>query len=468
VRGGTESLIVGKVGSHDLIRSAALILKDDHSLYLVGGSLRDFVLGYEPLDLDFISRKPFKAARALAEKFGSDVVKLGKGKDIIYRIPLKDGSVDFSTFRETTIEENLKKRDFTINSLGVHLKTLSVFDPSSAVSDLENRVLRKGYERAFEDDPLRIVKAYRMKALYPALKWDAGTRASAAEESAQIGNVPPERTQAELAKILEGKWAGPAITMMAEDNVLFAVFPELRQLKGLEQSFPHKSDVLTHTLEMLDILDENLLHFSGSSIFHHSGSDLLKLRLAVLFHDAGKAKCFSREGKTVHFYGHQKESSLMAGICLKRLRFSNAVINDVVRLCGLHLRPVLLHQEGSPAAAAKRRLVRDAGENIHLLMLLSLLDVSSMDRSHEELESYWSFCQDIFDLVEREGKRILHPPKLINGLEAMKIIGLEAPGPELGKALIALLDAQTEGAVRTPKEAVNFLKEYRRKSLNNK
>jgi poly(A) polymerase len=443
------------------------MLKDSDDLYLVGGAVRDFAFGIEPYEFDFISRQPYKSAKAVANKLGRRAVKLGKGAAVIYRIPFEGGSIDFSAFTEAAVDKNLGKRDFTINSLGVHMKSLTLFDPSKGIADLHNKILRKGYDNSFSDDPLRIVKAYRMKALYPALKWDDETRASCRKQSPGINNVPPERVQLELAKMLNGKTAAQVLRDMKTDNVLFAVFPGLEQIENIQQSSPHKSDVMTHTLEMMDLFDETMIHFAGSSVFHHSGTDLMKLRLAILFHDSGKAKCFSKDKKGIHFYGHEKESALTARKSLSRLRFSNAAINDICVLCGLHLRPLLLHGEGSPTLPAKRRLIRDAGENIHLLMILSLLDFSSMERTPEELESYWNFCQEIFDLAEKEGKKILHPPKLISGLKALVILGLEKPGPELGKALIALADAQTDGAVNTPEEAAGFLKRYRKEILKN-
>jgi len=443
-----------------LVRSA-LGTKDD--LYVVGGSIRDLAFDKVPSEFDFVSRRPCAAARAVAAKAGSRAFKLGKGRALIYRIPMSEGNIDFSPLREATIEKNLSKRDFTMNSLAAHLKDFSLVAPSEGLSDIVTNTLRRGYRRSFSDDPLRIVKGYRMRSAFPFLEWDKETREDCMRLASEIRRVPAERILLEMTKILGGKTAARALREMAEDGVLQAVFPELKEIDGFEQEHPHRTDVLSHTLDTLDLLDENLVHFEGSSLFHHQTGDLVKLRLALLFHDAGKARRFSREGGRIRFFGHEKESARISAGSLGALRFPNSVIRDVSSLCALHMRPLLLHAEGSPSTPAIRRLIRDAGSDIHLLMMMSLLDFSSMERTPEELESFWDFCRRVFDIVEKEGEKIISPPKLVDGLEALAILSLERPGPLLGKALLALADAQAGGEVGSREEAVAFLEDYGKK-----
>lgn len=456
-----EKLVAEGIRKNPAIGMIRKALNDPDDLYLVGGAVRDFVLKKPPCDLDFISRRPCLAARSAAKRMGSRAFRLGKGKALIYRIPCGEGTIDFSPFREKTISENLAGRDFTIDALAVHVKSMRIMAAEGAGKDLQERILRAVGPSSLDDDPLRIIKAYRLRTSFPELQWDEETRAACRNLSWKASGVPVERVQAEIARALGAGRAARAVREMAEDNVLFEVFPGLEKIVALEQSHPHHADVFSHTLEMLDLLDESLSRKEERGQARLSPGDLLKLRLAVLFHDAGKASCSSRDGERIRFIGHEKVSATTARSCLSRLHFSNALADDVAALCGLHMRPILLHGEGNPSVQAMRRLIRDSGKNIRLLLRLALLDFSSMDRKPSELDSFRSMCARILDLFSREGEKIAAPPKLVDGLKAMSILGMEKPGPALGKALLALTEAQSDGRVKTVKEAVRFLEEYR-------
>lgn len=459
-----EKLVVEGILENPTIGIVRDSLKGADDLYLVGGAVRDFVFGKPPCDLDFISRTPCVAARAAAKSLNSRVFKLGKGRTLIYRIPCEKGTIDFSSFREKSVSANLAKRDFTIDSMAVHIASMRIIGAEGAAEDILGKTLRMAGPSSLSDDPLRIVKAYRMRAAFPELSWDEKTRESCRALARKVSGVPVERVQAEISRMLSAGRAARAVREMAEDKVLFEVFPGLEKIVELEQSPPHRADVFSHTLEMMDLLDGSLAR-EGDRTAGLSPEDLLKLRLSILFHDSGKAACFSREGNRIRFLGHEKLSSSIARDCLSRLRFSNALAADVASLCALHMRPILLHHDAHSSLPGMRRLIRDAGMNTRLLFRLADLDFRSMDRKPGEAESFKAMCEQMLDLYEKEGLKITAPPKLIDGLKAMSVLGLDKPGPELGKALIALSDAQTDGEVTTSKEAVRFLKDYRERLL---
>lgn len=454
-------MIIEKLSGIPLISLIRETDPDVGELYLVGGAIRDIALETVPSEFDFVARHPAGSAKRIARVLGSRAIKLGRGKAVIYRVPLSDGGLDFSKLDEPSIEKDLHRRDFTVNSMAVSIGGMSLSDPLHGLSDLNSGVLRASSGSSFRDDPLRVVKAYRMRATFPDLVWDAATRVSCRENACRLPKVPAERIQIELIKTAAARSSSLAFSEMAEDGVLFKLFPELEKIKGLEHSTPHRTDVLSHTLEMLRLLDEGLSAKSDPLFTGLTARELVRLKLSVLFHDAGKAGCLTREGNRIRFLGHEKISAEIARGSMLCLRFSNAAAHDVSSLCLLHMRPLLLHGEGTPSSSALRRLIRDAGENSKLLLILSLLDFSSMKRSAEELEDYRSFCGRFLETVENEGREIISPPKLIDGMRALSILRLDKPGPALGKALLALSDAQTDGNVVSTEDAVRFLEDYR-------
>ncbi|HNQ77602.1 MAG TPA: HD domain-containing protein [Acidobacteriota bacterium] len=466
-RAGTakEDQIIHGVKGISVVRLLRENMTEFEDLHLVGGAIRDLALGRVPAEFDFVAGRPAEAAGKAAGLTGSRAIKLGKGNAVIYRVPVPGGGLDFSELAEASIDRDLRRRDFTVNSLAVSLRGMTLADPLGGLPDLQTMVLRESSPRSMEDDPLRIVKAYRMRAVFPGLAWDPATRDSCRKNARMLGDVAAERIQAELAKAAAGITASQAFREMAEDRVLFELFPDLENIAGLGQSAPHRTDVLSHTLDMLRLLDEELSSPDDPLFSGLGGEDLVKLRLAILFHDAGKAACMSRDGGRIRFLGHERSSAEIASRSMSRLRFSNAVTNDVASLCILHMRPLHLHGEGSPSVPARRRLIRDAAENSKLLLLLSLLDFSSMERAAPEKISIRSFCIGMLEMIDKEGERIMSPPKLLDGLRAMSILGLEKPGPELGRALLALSDAQTDGYVGTADDAAGFLEEYRETRL---
>lgn len=454
--------ILRKVKKNEIILLFRRLLKDFPEVYLVGGAIRDFGFGIEPKEYDFAVKNPQNVVSCLSKKLRINFFRLGKGLDYVYRIPLGYGGVDFSPIKGRTISADLKKRDFTIDSIAVNIHTYEVFDPFGGLEDIDKKVLRIKNCTAFEDDALRILKGYRLRSIFPELKWEEKTLLRARKNEDKLKTVAKERVQSELSRILTSGNSARTIEEMSESGILFILFPSLSELRGLKQPYPHKSGVLNHIFDMLRFLDENIYLLQILNNFSHFEREILKLRLAILFHDAGKKQAFSEDQKGIHFYGHEKISSKIAKEDLLRLKFPAKITKEVSRLCELHLRPLLLFKEKKVSETAKRRLIRKAGEDFPLLMLLSFIDFSSMERTQKEIEEYYFYCEHMFALYEEIGREVLIPPKLVDGIEAMELLGLNRKDERLGNALKSLRQEQIDGKIKSRKEAVTFLKNYKK------
>lgn len=452
---------------HPAVRVLEEARKGTGPAWLVGGALRDAALGLRPKDLDFACAEPFALATEAADRLKSRVVALGKEASPTYRVPLGEGLLDFTGLQGSTLEEDLLRRDFTVNALGMDLSTGEVYDPAGGLSDLRRKVIRMTSEEALERDPVRVLRAFRFLARLPGFHLDSATERALPAHAQGLLDAPAERLQAEIDKLFRGSAAGRAVRAMKGSGVLFLLFPELRPLEGLGQNAHHHADALEHTLQTLEALDGDPPWLAALGLPPFAEQDLLLLRLAALFHDAGKAatRTVDEEGR-VHFYGHPKPSADSALEALKRLRFSHASAEKVSFLCLNHLRPLALTRT-EPRQTAVRRLVHSAGDLLPHLLALSYADKTAargLDQARN-LTALEVLAREVMEVARREGGALREIPKLVNGLEALEILGLSRPGPELGRALDALLERQVEGAVSTREQAVAFLARWAREHL---
>lgn len=443
-----------------IVRAAMEVAARHHTkVYVVGGTLRDLVLDKTPRDWDFVSEHPFEAASDLAEKLGSKIVSLGKEAKATYRIPLDGTYVDWVGLPPDGIDRDLMRRDFTINSIAFDPGTSDVRDPAGGLQDLERGVIRLTSLEAFGEDPLRIVKAFRMLAQFPSFELEPETLSLASEQSGGLIDVPVERIQVEMDRLLSLESPGRVMRLASRCGVLSLIFPELKPLDGLGQNSYHHTDVLDHTLEALESLDGPPEWLSELSLPDFSPDEWVTLRLAVLYHDSGKAatRSVGADGR-VHFYGHPRASSELARTALTRLRFPNARVEAVADLCLNHLRPLGLIKT-CPRKTALRRLVHSMDKRLPLLIALSYADKgASRGRDHDKnIRDLKSLGREVMALAAAEGEALRRLPKLVNGLEALEILGLAKPGPELGRALDSLLEQQVAGNVTTRSEAEAYL-----------
>jgi poly(A) polymerase len=424
-----------------LLKQAAI--KAGVKAWVVGGYVRDKLLGLPHPNPDVVVENgdALALARSFAEVAGASppvtFERYGTAQ-----VTLPGHFVEFVTaraesyapdsrkpdVRPATLEEDLRRRDFTVNTLLMDLDG-NVLDPLGGLADLEARVLRTPADplRTFADDPLRMLRAIRFAA---ELGFQLAPDLIPAMRQLKSRLAPPvisiERVADELRRMLVSKRPKLALEVLDEGGLLEVILPEIAASKGVAQSGYHTHDVFGHTLLTVEATPPDLL-----------------LRLAALFHDVGKPLTASGEGT---FIGHEEVGAGIARSALERLRFSQREIEVVVGLVRLHLRPVFYRSEWSDGAV--RRLAKDAGAQLGRLMALARADIAASAYPHpEKLDE----LQARLDTVMAEEPSRLEPA--ISGEDIMRVRGLPS-GPEVGRIKRRLEELVLDGEIPPRKEAV--------------
>jgi poly(A) polymerase len=412
-----------------------------HELFLVGGSVRDLVLGRASRDLDFCtSARPPETTRLLrgwAERQYLVGVRYGTVG------AMKDGLLlEITTFREEVyaeehrkpavtfgkdVETDLSRRDFTINAMALRLPAGTLLDPFGGVRDLASRVLDTPLdpEVSFGDDPLRMIRAARFVGQLDVAPADRVVEALTAMR-ARLDIVSAERIRDELDKLLVAPHAPKGLALLVDSGLADLFLPELPALE-LEQDPVHRhKNVLRHTYAVVERCEPDL-----------------ELRLAALLHDIGKPATRRITAEGVTFHHHELEGSRMARARLHALRYPRSVIDAVCTLIELHLR---FHGYGEGVGwsdSAVRRYVRDAGPLLDKLNQLTRADVTTRNEKKAE---YFRALQDdleerIAALAEEENLEALRPP--LDGKQVMERLGVQ-PGPIVGEALAYLMELRID------------------------
>ncbi|HEX5986030.1 MAG TPA: CCA tRNA nucleotidyltransferase [Nocardioides sp.] len=443
----------------------ALFADAGEELALVGGPVRDAMLGRLHNDLDFAtSARPDTTERLLSgwadaiwgmgREFGTIGARKGDYQVEIttYRSEKYDPdsrkpNVDFGD----TLVGDLGRRDFTVNAMAVTLPGNTVEDPFGGVVDLAHGLLRTPGkpEDSFSDDPLRMMRAARFSA---QLGFTVAPEVIEAMRSmaGRIEIVSAERVRDELVKLLMAPYPRRGLTLLVETGLADHVLPELPAL-ALERDEHHRhKDVYEHTLTVLEqaIAQEDRL----------GGPDLI-VRLAALMHDVGKPRTrrFQDDG-TVTFHHHDVVGAKLTRKRMKALRFSNDEINAVSKLVELHLR---FHGYGSGewTDSAVRRYVRDAGDQLERLHVLTRADCTTRNRRKAERlrRTYDDLEERIARLAEEEELASVRPD--LDGNQIMEILGLP-PGREVGEAYRYLLELRMDHGPMSEEDATAALKAW--------
>jgi len=472
-------------------RVARFVRDQGVEAYLVGGCVRDALLGRPSHDLDFvILGRALAVARRVANHFGAAFYALDAERDtgrVIFRQGEGQGGkpfyVDFAAARGGTLAADLALRDFTINAIAVRLDGAQVVDPYGGRAGLSAGLLRAVSDRAFRDDPLRTMRGVRL-AVELGFEIEPHTEALLRQAVPLLVDVSAERARDELCKLLALPGAASSLRRLSEFGLLTVLLPEVEALRGVTQSAPHQLEVFEHTLETVRWAEEIIaavqpgqqsalaaLGLSSLSRFplaahlaeRTSGerTRAILLKLAALLHDVGKpaTRTVEADGR-IRFLTHEKRGAAMTGRALTRLRFSAQEVRLVRTVVANHIRPLLLAAQGQVSRRAIYRFFRDIGEAGVNVALVALADHRAtwgvaLDPEH------WARLVEVVSLLlthwyERREQTIT-PPKLISGRDLMEQFGLEE-GPRIGELLEAVREAQAMGQVRTREEALAWVK----------
>jgi len=423
-----------------------LFARHGHELALVGGPVRDVFLGQRPGDLDLTTDatpdQVLRLTRGWADKtwtvgiaFGT--VGLRKGKSIFEVTTYRSEQYGRTSRKPEvrygrSLEEDLGRRDFTINAMAARLPGYEFADPFGGFDALREKVLRTPGppEQSFGDDPLRIMRAARFAAKL-GFTIAADVRAAMTEQAGRLEIVSVERITSELTKLMLTPDPAVGIDVLVQAAVADEVLPEVSRLRMEADEHHRHKDVYQHSLTVLRQAIELEPRYGLDG-------DLV-VRLAALLHDIGKPKTRSLlPGGRVAFHHHEMEGAKLAKRRLAALRFPNEVVHDVSRLVELHLR-FHGYGEGEWTDSAVRRYVRDAGPLLSRLHVLTRADCTTRNRAKAArlARAYDGLEERIAELGEQEELARIRPE--LDGNEIMRILGV-APGPVVGKAYDFLLE----------------------------
>ena len=420
----------------------------DSNIYLVGGTVRDILMGREPNDFDFVVIKQDAAsvARGFAHRIRGVVVELDPTRNE-YRVVKQPYTFDF--VGADNLYEDLKRRDFTVNAIAYSIREGELIDIVGGVRDIESKLLRAVREVNLRDDPLRILRAFRLQAEY-GFRFEERLPKLLRKYRELLNNVARERIGEEMRRILAAS-AGKVIRRMAEYEVLDVVLPEIKPMRGLPHfKFPVGS-LLEHSLWTL----EEVERYQPTREWEAKYLDekLWLVKLAGLLHDVAKPQTLREEGDEVHFYGHD---IIGARIIKKKtkeeLRLSNDETKVVSTIVRLHMRPHLLMGEPVLTRHAMWRLIRDSETNIVGVMVVAYADgIASGGRQIDKLKRV---RDAVYDLYEELQKPKL--PRLVTGYDLIDM-GLK-PGPIFKEILGEVEELQVEGIITTREQALKYIK----------
>ncbi len=454
-------------------------------VYLVGGTVRDLLMNSEPKDLDLVCKDAKKLAVSIARKMSAALVIMEKKADEhstgfippcggeckpCYRVVDRDRPdefLDIAEMRGDTIEEDLSRRDFTINAMAIRLHhdgiAEELFDPFHGSGDIQKKIVRMVSKEAFVSDPLRILRAFRFAAAL-GFAIEEPTLKAMQSNAALLRQVSVERIMAELQHILLTSKSSVWFRQMDALGILEIILPEILPMKGCKQNGYHHKDVWEHSLLVMEQVEQILCNLSRFGEASAKIADLIDdektvfLKLAGLLHDIGKPSTSGiKPGSSrIIFYGHDKAGAEIMKAMAGRLKLSCRSKDFLVSIVAEHLRPLAL---SSPKArsAARIRWFRKMRDDSVFALILAIADVMSSlgPESGEEYREHfivWAAesIQEYFDSIKPK----LESPLLINGDDLISM-GMN-PGIALGNLLYCLRFAQDLGRIGTHEEALKL------------
>ncbi len=484
---------------HPLFERVRQALPDDLRIYLVGGAVRDALRGRASHDLDFSVQGDARlAARRVADALGAAYYPLHDEFDagrVVIRMPEGERHVlDFIALHPGGLEADLRARDFTLNAVAVDVRApQELLDPLGGAADLLRGELRACSPTSVRDDPTRLLRAIRLAAALD-LRIHPDTRRQMKQAAPLLGKVSPERVRAELMRMLDGP--KPAACLRALDllGALAVILPETAALKGVTQSPPHVYDVWEHTLAVLERL-EALLGALGPSydadtsannlVLGHAVLRLGRYRqhfeahltaeptpdvtrrsllfLAALYHDSAKpaTRTLDETGR-VRFLKHDAEGAALVSRRARALHFSAEETNTLETIVRHHMRPLLLSQQAEmPTRRAVYRFFRHtqaAGVDICLLSLADFLGTYGAGVPQEAWARHVDVVRSLLEAWWERPQEAVSPPRILNGRDLMDEFGLH-PGPQIGRLLEMVREAQASGQVSSRAEALALVRE---------
>ncbi|MBI4343368.1 MAG: HD domain-containing protein [Candidatus Omnitrophica bacterium] len=466
------------------------------SCFLVGGFLRDQLLGRDPayVNADLAVNHPgLDAGRRLADLLGGTFIALDEAAGsarVVVGQPGRRVELDVNQFRGPTLEADLGLRDFTLNAMAVSLADWlrrphapqPLIDPLGGRDALARGLLRPCFDGAFEADPVRILRAYRFAAQL-GVTLEASADPLIRQAVPGLARVSGERIRDEFLLIFETDRAAPAARALEAAGALEAIIPELGAGRGMDQGPFHHLDVLAHQLEAVAQADRILADFAEFSpplrppLGEYCAQQLVErrtrkalIKLGALVHDVGKPS-----NRQVHpdgeiwFLGHEEGGAELTEEIARRLRLSNRESQMVWRLVRHHLRPGFLSREPQLTRRAVYRFFKDLEDDGPACLLTWWSDrmaTRGPQSRLDQVDQQRGRLEELLAAYFFKAEEVVKPPRLVDGRRLMQELCLP-PGPAVGQLLAAIEEAQAEGRVRTADEALALARELRKTAQPN-
>ena len=445
-------------------RVIQLIKSYDEDVYLVGGAVRDFLLGKDTFDKDII----VKSAEEFASRFANDndgtFIELDK-ENKIYRVVLSDKVNYIDVTEADDIEKDLKRRDFTINSIAVNLKNDEIIDVTGGRLDLERGIIRSISEDNLVDDPLRILRGYRFAATL-GFEIESETQRQIDKHLDLILEPARERITYEIMKLFDGKYT--ASVLLKADKLIEKIYPVFADVKKVPKNTHHHLDLYEHSVETVNQIQ--LLYEAADTVIREhlekidfgGFSRLAHLKLASFFHDIGKFSTWTIEGERHRFIKHDDVGSKMAKEILKQNKFSKKQIEYIADMIKNHIYPSQVVSSENVTEKIYMRYIRKMGDNVIDNILLAKADRLSargpaiteaiVKENIDNLDKLLDYYIAIKDSLKPL-------PKLLSGDEIMELKNIPQ-SPKLGEIITALKNEQLEGNIVSKDDAINFVLNY--------
>ena len=428
-----------------------LYAKNGFQIYLVGGAVRDAILGIETKDFDFTTNASSEDSIKMLNKNDYKTTEIGRAFGTI-ETTVGDYSIHITTYREDKynkdsrkpeiktsgeLETDLSRRDFTVNAIAYDINNNEIIDPHGGLKDLSEGLIRTPdtADISFSDDPLRMLRACRFVSTHGFTPNNELFKAIS-KNVERIEIVSTERIRDEFTKLLTGKEPSLGLKAFVESGLSELIMPELNELKIEVDPKHHHKDVYEHTMVVLDRVSPTLVS-----------------RMSALLHDIGKPKTKGIENGKVHFRHHEVVGAKMSKKILKRLKYDNETIKKVSLLVENHLRPHTFKMGWTDSAV--RRYIIDAGGLLEELNDLVRADITTKNKAkYEEINKYLDEMEErIKEVAEKEELSKLRPP--ISGDEIMDMFDLE-PGPSVGVIMKALYEQRINDGEVSKEEAIKL------------
>ncbi len=435
-----------------------LYAKNGFQIYLVGGAVRDGILGIETKDFDFTTSASSEDSIKMLNKNDYKTTEIGRAFGTI-ETTVGDYSIHITTYREDKynkdsrkpeiktsgeLETDLSRRDFTVNAIAYDINNTEIIDPHGGLKDLSEGLIRTPdtADISFSDDPLRMLRACRFVSTHGFTPNNELFKAIS-KNVERIEIVSTERIRDEFTKLLTGKEPSLGLKAFVESGLSELIMPELNELKIEVDPKHHHKDVYEHTMVVLDRVSPTLIS-----------------RMSALLHDIGKPKTKGIENGKVHFRHHEVVGAKMSKKILKRLKYDNETIKKVSLLVENHLRPHTFKMGWTDSAV--RRYIIDAGGLLEELNDLVRADITTKNKAkYEEINKYLDEMEErIKEVAEKEELSKLRPP--ISGDEIMDMFDLE-PGPSVGVIMKALYEQRINDGEVSKEEAIKLAEQVYKK-----